>query len=82
MAGNGLGISRVFNAVGIIHIRWIAGDYIKRSQCKPASGLLDISCYDLHLFFQVIVFHTSPGHIRRLFLDLKAGKVPSFSFCF
>ena len=42
---------------------------------------LDISCYDLHLFFQVIVFHTSPGHIRRLFLDLKTGKMLSFCFC-
>ena len=82
MAGYSLGKMGIHQAMAACHVRRIAGNHRKRSSAEYGSSFPDISRTDLNVLLQPVVYHTAPGHLGALLLDLQPGKMLPRSFCF
>ena len=75
MACNRLWLRWILESVILIHIRRIAGHYIKRSPSEPAGGFLEIACDNFHLLRKAVEPDAPSRHLRHFLLDFQAGKM-------
>ena len=82
MSCNSFGHIRISQSMLSYHIWRITCYHIKRSRSKNISSLFDISLYNLHIFFQMIILYTAAGHLCTFLLNLQTCKMLSLSLCF